>query len=123
MTTPCTGKHELFDSRDPEDHHQARKLCASCPMVAECLDRLAAVRHDAHSEKYGPHGTWGGRLVGAWTSSPTRRASEDAMFTDAEARAAHSSWQRGDRSDRARLGERVYQRRAKRAAYARKAAA
>jgi hypothetical protein len=39
-----------------------------------------------------------------------RLAIEDSMFTEDEAREAHAAWGRGIRDDRARIGERVYQR-------------
>lgn len=52
------------------------------------------------------------------TSAPLlvadRKAVEERAFNEAEARAAHASWGRGDRSDWAIVGHRVYRRRIKR---------
>lgn len=33
---PCTGRWDLFDSRRHEDHLQAREICATCPLKADC---------------------------------------------------------------------------------------
>lgn len=43
----------LFDSIDPLDHLRARKLCAACPFVRDCIETAALTR---------PEGTWGGLL-------------------------------------------------------------
>lgn len=48
-----------------------------------------------------------------WAENPAamRRMTEEAMFTDDEAAAARRAYEKGDRSDRARIGARVYWRR------------
>lgn len=65
MTAPCVGRSELFDSRDLNDHQEAKQLCRTCPIILECAgllrDALAAVT-DRHNG--GPQGTWAGRFVG-----------------------------------------------------------
>lgn len=116
MMPPCTGLHELFESTYDDDHRKARTLCAECPMRAECAATLAEVQADAYSATYGPAGTWAGRLVGsrAVVRKAETLAAEERMFNDAEARAAHAAFVRGERDDRAVIGERVYQRRMKR---------
>lgn len=47
-------------------------------------------------------------------SARDRRATEEAMFTQAEAREAHAGYVAGVRESRTVIGERVYQRRQKR---------
>lgn len=59
---PCTRySPALFDSTDADDHLHARAVCATCPMVAACLDRALAI---ATEQSYwrGPDGTWAGLL-------------------------------------------------------------
>lgn len=122
----CVGKWELFDSRDPEDHVQASRICAACPVVDWCADLLAETAAAAHTKESGPQGTWAGELVsrGLKTArNPMRVAAEDAMFSFKQARTAHADWCRGDRSDRSRIGERVYQRKSKRRQKAQRSAA
>jgi hypothetical protein len=111
-TIPPCGKHVLFDSTHPACHVEARALCLECPMLALCRDRLDAARKDALSGKdYGPQGTWAGQLVGAGPRITAARArAEEAMFTGDELRAGHSAYVRGDRDERTRMAERIYQR-------------
>lgn len=118
---PCAGMWDLFDSTDWFDHRRAKQLCDTCPMIAACRESLAEARSTQYSAYYGPRGTWAGELLGTdERRSQIRVATEEQMFTDAEARAAHAAWartpkeQRHDLSDRIRIGERVYQRRWKR---------
>lgn len=123
---PCAGKWVLFDSTDPSDHLKAARLCAGCPMRAECEQRLESARNRSHRPvaDYGPAGTWAGRLVGAGPSlSRIRERAEDGMFTDAELREAHNAYARGIRTDRIRTAERIYQRNRKRRKAAEKRAA
>lgn len=115
----CIGKWWLFDSTNPGDHLEARELCAACPMRRECQET-------ADRFQRGPggmsvlEGTWGGRLYGS--TARARMRDEETMFTQDEARAAHAAWERADPQDRNRsgvgdrivIGERVYQRRARR---------
>jgi hypothetical protein len=109
---PCAGRWELFDSTYPADHIQARDMCRQCPMLADCRDQLEAARKDAHvGRDYGPQGTWAGQLVGAGPRVTAARArAEEAMFTGDELRAGHSAYVRGDRDERTRMAERIYQR-------------
>ena len=111
-TPPCTGKHEIFDSTHWLDHRMASAICADCPMIEACRDRLAETRE---LSVYGgdPEGTWAGELIG-YRRNSRHLLIEEEMFSDADARAAHAAWNRGDRSHRAGIGERVYQRRIKR---------
>lgn len=115
MTTAlCVGKWELFDSTDIRDHDRAAKLCAACPVLHWCrTERVRAIAEQRKSGMYGIAGTWAGRLYGPTQINPGRIKTEDDMFTDDEARTAHAAWGRGVRNDRVRIGERVYQRRAK----------
>lgn len=124
---PCAGKWVLFDSTDPSDHIKAARLCATCPMRAECEQRLESARNRSHRPvaAYGPAGTWAGHLVGAGPRISVERArAEEAMFTADELREAHNAYNSGIRTDRIKTAERIYQRNRKRRAYAaRKAAA
>ena len=119
MTTvpPCAGKWELFDSNHPREHHQARTLCASCPVVAACLAQLEMARAASHvPNTYGPSGTWAGRLIGpAARTTESRARAEEEMFTDQELRAEHAAFAAGFRTPRTILGERIYQRKSARA--------
>lgn len=119
----CVGKHVLFDSIDPQDHELAAKFCATCPALDACRERLAEVQADAGY--YGhPEGTWAGRLHLGETTTVTRRlaaksradrlAAEDAAYSIADAKQAHTAYAQGDRSDWASIGHRVYGRRRKR---------
>lgn len=116
-TTPsCAGRYELFDSTDVRDHLVAITYCDTCPVRDWCEQRTQAAKDAAPGWIHGAAlvGTWAGVLYGN-ANDPVRIASEDAMFTDAEAREAHKAYSHhGDRSDRARIGERVYSRRKRR---------
>ena len=63
MTAPCAGKWELFDSTDLPDHVQARRLCATCPMIAACEQRLEDAQAQQTYHGCGPQGTWAGKLL------------------------------------------------------------
>lgn len=112
MSGLCAGQWWLFDSTHLADHIQARAICAECPMRRECAQTVATLR--------GAEGTWAGRLYGS--TSRERKRYEEAMFSDADARAAHAAWVRAEPADRNRAGvgdrvvtgERVYQARSKR---------
>lgn len=61
----CIGQWSLFDSRDAYAHHEARQLCATCPVILECAALLREVRKSSTGGPAGrPVGTWAGRLVG-----------------------------------------------------------
>lgn len=119
---PCVGKHALFDSTEPDAHAEAAHLCAICPLIDACEQRLAEIQSDAGY--YGhPEGTWAGGLVTEPQQSEARRlahwrkfeerASQDAAYTEAEARRAHSLYTSGVRNDWTRTGHLVYDRRRK----------
>jgi hypothetical protein len=107
---PCSGRWQLFDSMALTDHLEARALCLTCADFVPCLRLLADVQRHAPAGG-GPEGTWAGRLVGVSVRDKVRLAAEERMFTDGEARDAHAAWRRGERTSRAEVGERVYQRR------------
>ena len=114
MSALCVGKSDLFDSTDPGHHEQARKLCADCPVSSWCAEQasmaLKAAGSRAHRRGAVLVGTWAGRLYGNGANDPARIAIEEGMFNPDEAREAHRAWSRGERDDRTRIGERVYQR-------------
>ncbi len=59
--TPCYGKGELFDSRHPADHAQAKQLCARCPLRGTaCKAWLEQTMRDYPG---GPEGTWNGEHI------------------------------------------------------------
>lgn len=101
MSTPCAGQWVLFDSTEPADHHKARDLCATCPLLLQCAMTAKTMRDK--------EGTWAGKLYG--DVGPLRRAREDQGWTDMEARAARAAFNRGERDERTREGNRVYERR------------
>ena len=119
---PCNGQSVIFDSTDVRDHAIARAICATCPMLAACRKRLEDVKADSLAD-YGPRGTWAGELFGRPQTARHRAQAEEAMFTEAEAREAHARHEAGFRDARTVTGERVYNRRKKRAQYARRTAA
>lgn len=121
----CVGKHELFDSVDSLAHDQAAKLCRSCPALEWCKQRANELNTSGKTGSFRPlTGTWAATLYGANPGDDSRFATEEAMFTDDEARVAHAAWGRGVRdNDRVRVGERVYQRRAGKRKRERRAAA
>jgi hypothetical protein len=122
--TPCAGKHVLFDSTDISDHLTAARICAACPLINTCRQRLTELQ--ANAPFYGhPEGTWAGLLLTdgntrnrvrrlARQSQAERMAAEEANYTDASARQAHTAFAHGDQSEWARTGERIYRRRQKR---------
>lgn len=117
---PCAGQWELFDSTDELDHIKAKSLCAECPMLADCYQRLETARNRAHrggGKIYGPSGTWAGRLIGAPRTSAERIAAEERMFSPDELRAGHAAWAAGVRTDRVIAAERIYQRQRSRRRY------
>lgn len=60
LDTPCYGKAELFDSAEFADHHEAKALCAHCPVLTSCVLLLEDVLRS--TKPYGgPDGTWAGR--------------------------------------------------------------
>lgn len=114
---PCAGRWDIFDSTNVDDHARAALLCEACPIITECRQRLEAARLDSLTGqragiKYGPQGTWAGMPVGVTLShvKQARRRAEDRMFTADEVRAGHNAYQAGDRTERVRIAERVYQR-------------
>lgn len=132
MTTipPCAGKWALFDSADPHDHAEAKKLCAVCPMVAECRERLALTQAEhaygrRKSLEYGPRGTWAGEPVGVTKVNVRlhRKRAEERMYSEQELRQAHAAYFGGCRAAATVAKERAYQRAKKRASYARRKAA
>lgn len=65
VVTPCTGRHELFDSNTAHAHAVAARICAECPFIAECDTHRKAVIADHGTSVYGgAQGTWAGKLVG-----------------------------------------------------------
>lgn len=114
MTALCTGKSWLFDSTDAIDHALAARLCAACPVRDWCAAEAKRLRTSRPGAASGLVGTWAGRLYGANPRDWRNLEREDAMFTDEEAQLAHTAWNKGERNDRTRIGERVYQRRYKR---------
>lgn len=120
----CVGRHALFDSTRPEDHNEARAICATCPVIDACRQRLADMKAIAAYYTQ-PEGTWAGELYlsgdnrnqirrAAKEARSVRIAREDAAFSDREARQAHAAYTAGDRSGWALMGHRVYGRRRKR---------
>lgn len=117
---PCAGQWKLFDSTDPVDHKEAVALCNGCPIITHCAQQLAESRAESCSPAYGPAGTWAGQLVGApaamrQAEDEKRRAAEDALFTEAEARNCALRWLRGEHNDYTKVGRRVYERRGRQA--------
>lgn len=60
----CVGQHELFDSRDPADHREAKAICATCPAISACRVRVRRAQLAAPWGA-GPQGTWAGKLFGS----------------------------------------------------------
>jgi hypothetical protein len=61
----CVGRDpRLFDSLGLLDHLEARKVCATCPMVTACIERAIAIsnKHSYCRSRRAPDGTWGGLL-------------------------------------------------------------
>jgi hypothetical protein len=121
---PCVGLHDLFDATDAWNHAKAAALCATCPLIDACAKRLAELQTAA--SVYGhPEGTWAGRLHLTPASGQARRlaaesriernARQEAAYTDADVRRAHTAYQRGDTSEWALIGHRIYGRRRLRA--------
>jgi len=73
MNALCIGKHELFDSTDPNTHRTAAKLCADCPLLDQCS---RAVSEDAR-------GTWAGRLYGHNTNAGKTHCGKGHRFDEA----------------------------------------
>lgn len=125
MNPPCTGQHKLFDSTDANDHARAKAMCLnSCAFLDWCRSRLTDAQAKAIKDG-GPTGTWAGQLLrvngGREVRSAETLAAEDAAYSIEEGVRAHNAWtHHGDRSEWAKTGERVYQRR--RGARARSAA-
>ena len=110
-TPACLGRWELFDSREPADHHEAKAMCAGCPVRDWCAAQLRKAQQSANrSTSYpdaGPQGTWAGQLVGG-----AHRPRPAVTWTEEEARAAHAAYVRGGQADSwAREGHSVYERR------------
>ncbi len=117
MTSPCAGQSRLFDSTLLTDHMEAAKLCATCPMIAECQERLEECASSWEGRSGGPEGTWAGQLIIAGkvaTYRVMRIDVEERLFSDEDARRAHAAFWRGLRDDWTTAGERTYQRRSER---------
>ena len=113
---PCDGQWNLFDSTEPRAHAKARALCATCPILTECYERLQLSLNIDTSAK--PRGTWAGMLLGRGGESIVDRrdriAREDAIYGEREALDAHNAYSRGDRGAWAVTGHRVWDRRYRR---------
>lgn len=60
----CVGKASLFESRDLNDHTEARQLCQICPAILACHSLLIEVMQESTGGPAGgPQGTWAGRLI------------------------------------------------------------
>jgi hypothetical protein len=58
-----SSDYKLFDSYHPDSHMAARRFCARCPMVIDCLNRaLGIAGENAPGDVRAPFGTWGGLL-------------------------------------------------------------
>lgn len=63
---PCHREDpELFFAESPTDVEAAKKLCASCPIAAECLAGAL--------ERREPWGVWGGQLFCQGVVIPRKR--------------------------------------------------
>jgi hypothetical protein len=113
---PCAGKWSLFDSTEPRNHAKARALCAACPVILECYERLQLSLQVDTSAR--PRGTWAGMLIGRAAESVVDRreriAREDAIYSEREALDAHNAYSRGERGAWAITGHRVWDRRYRR---------
>lgn len=72
----CAGLHWLFDSTLQADHEQAAALCAQCPVIDWCRDRLRqeeTISSTMRAAGGGPRGTWAGQLVGQHERPAARR--------------------------------------------------
>jgi WhiB family redox-sensing transcriptional regulator len=50
----CRGMTEVFFSDEPGDIEQAKRICATCPVIGKCLKKATDRRE--------PCGVWGGQL-------------------------------------------------------------
>ena len=50
----CRGMTEVFFSDEPGDIEQAKRICATCPVIGKCLEKATDRRE--------PCGVWGGQL-------------------------------------------------------------
>ena len=50
----CRGMTEVFFSDEPGDIEQAKRICATCPVIEKCLEHATDHRE--------PCGVWGGQL-------------------------------------------------------------
>ena len=50
----CSGMTDVFFSDDPGDIEQAKRICATCPVIGKCLEKATDRRE--------PCGVWGGQL-------------------------------------------------------------
>lgn len=105
----CVDRPLLFDSTDLNDHTEAKALCDACPIAVACERHLA----DHLAAGGNPEGTWAGHLFHS-PHTAARVAAEDAAYSIEEARRAHAAVARGDTSEWARVGDRVYNRRSHR---------
>lgn len=67
----CVGQHDLFESTDLADHHEARAICGGCPAITACLQTLREVQVASAGTRNsggGPVGTWAGKLLGGKAS-------------------------------------------------------
>lgn len=66
----CHDLWSLFDSTLAADHKKARKICKSCPVMADCLLEVVNMRN-SHRPVIG---TWAGMLFGARGGAGRRAA-------------------------------------------------
>lgn len=105
----CIGRSALFESTNSADHDEARAICLTCPMLADCHTITIRERDRARKTRTPIRGTWAGHLYGA---PPI----DEEAWTDDTARTAHAAYSAGMRDKRTKDGEKVYQRRQKWAA-------
>jgi hypothetical protein len=75
----------LFDSTDLIDHLDARRLCAICPLVNQCLHLALAIASEQPASRpghRGPDGTWAGLL---WRNGAILTTTAPAVRTAAAA--------------------------------------
>lgn len=63
----CRGKHELYDSPEPDDISAATELCSWCPALTACADWVASL-----PPKQRPAGVVAGQIHVPVTPDATR---------------------------------------------------
>lgn len=130
---PRTADELFFASPLSVEAREARRICATCPMVLQCREYADTHEVIEYPSGHVAVGVWGGETADERKARRANRpskqvkidrlADEEETWSVSEACRAAVAARNGDRSEWALTGRRIYDRRTRRAARERRRAA